>query len=185
MGIDLSLGESMVPEARSGWDTNPRPVRSPSAGTPDELLQAHELLLRRIDEVRTLAERLEGRTQQVTTLLAPLETALREQSVSQGRAITEGLANLERHWADTAARYRMLADDLARSRNGGARGLWSMRLRAAVGGTIVGAALAWGLMLYLGTQRMPEATSLIPASAVKAAPAAAPVSKAARPKTPR
>ena len=183
MGIDLSLGESMVPESRSGWDTSPRPRTN--AGT-DELLQAHELLLQRIDEVRTLAERVEGRTQQVATLLAPLETSLREQSVSQGRAITEGLANLERHWADTAARYRMLADELARSQSGGARGLWSMRLRAGVGGTIVGAALAWGLMLYLDTQRVPEATSLIPASAtVKAAPAAAPASKAARPKTPR
>ena len=182
MGIDLSLGESMVPESRSGWDTSPRPRTS--AGTPDELLQAHELLLQRIDEVRTLAERVEGRTQQVATLLAPLETALRDQSVSQGRAITEGMANLERHWADTAARYRALADELARSQSGGARGLWSMRLRAAVGGTIVGAALTWGLMLYLGTQRVPEAASFMPAT-VKAAPAAAPAAKAARPKTPR
>jgi hypothetical protein len=152
MGLDLKL-EGNEPVPPSGW-TAPRPALPKSLSTGDELLQAHEMQLQRMDELRAVVERLEGRIQAIASLLEPAETALRQQGEAQERVLREAFAGLERHWGQTAARYRSLADDLAR-RHAGGRSLVSplIRLRATFGGFLMG--LAAAVLFSLWTSAWP------------------------------
>src|SRR5437764_10519108 len=159
MGLDLSLDSGASPPAE--WTPSaPAAAKDPRAIRADELLQAHEVLLQRIDEVRSLAERLEGRVKQVTALLAPTETGRVQQTEAQERALQQAFASVEKHWAETAARYRTLADDLSRRMAKDRTIAPFARLKAAAGGLLIGTAL--GAALVSWPTSWPQATAPAP-----------------------
>jgi hypothetical protein len=159
MGLDLSLDSGASPLAE--W-TPPAPAaaKDPRAITADDLLRAHEVLLRRIDEVRSLAERLEGRVKEVRVLLSPTETARLQQTEAQERALQQAFAGVEKHWAETAARYRTLADDLSRRMARDRTIVPFARLKAAAVGLLIGTAL--GAALVSWPTRRPLITAAVP-----------------------
>lgn len=175
MGLDLSLDSDASPPTE--WTPcAPTAAKDPRGITADELLQAHETLLRRIDEVRSLAERLEGRVKQVTALLPPTEGARLQQTEAQQRALQQAFASVEKHWADTAARYRTLADDLSRRMAKDRSIAPFARVKAAAGGLLIGMVLGAALVSW-PTSR-PQATAAVPLLAgqqPQVAPAAQPV----------
>src|SRR5260221_1010905 len=177
MGLDLSLDSGASPPTE--W-TPPAPAvaKGPRTVTADDLSQAYEILLRRIDEVRSLAERLEGRVKQVTVLLAPTEVARLQQTEAQERALQQALASVEKHWAETAARYRTLADDLSRRMAKDRTIVPFARLKAAAVGLLIGTAL--GAALVLWPTGRPQATAAVPlltGQQPQAAPAAQPATQ--------
>jgi hypothetical protein len=167
MGLDLSLDGQTV-------------------GTNAELLQAHELLLRRMDELKVLADRLEAEGKRVEGRLRPVEVAHRQQSESQERLLREGFARLEKQWSDTTARYRALADDLSRRPGVGTRSpsrfdLPTVALVAALLGATAGMGATYLLDAWPRDAQVVEQPPKSPAAA-KPRPAA-PSSKPAHPRT--
>ena len=177
MGLDLSLDSGA--SAPAEWTPSaPAAAKDPRVIRADELLQAHEVLLQRIDEVRSLAERLEGRVKQVTALLAPTETGRLQQTEAQERALQQAFASVEKHWAETAARYRTLADDLSRRMAKDRTIVPFARLKAAAVGLLIGTAL--GAALVSWPTRRPQATAAVPlltGQQPQAAPAAQPATQ--------
>lgn len=139
MALDLSLkpSEEIVSGPRSA---------------SEELSEAHALLLRRMEELRTLAERLDGRAAGIESLLARRDEA-------QLRIERQALGGLERHWGETAVRYRALADELSRR----GAGLWRFeRAKLLLGGLLLGVIVGSGATLWLHPPASPPAKAARP-----------------------
>lgn len=84
----------------------------PNVSSPTDLSEAHEALLREIDDVRRLAQLMTDRMEALEARLAPTEAALTRQTEMLERVAREAMAETAREWAQTAARYRKFVDDM-------------------------------------------------------------------------
>ncbi len=164
MGLDLRLDERRDEAMPAALPTPTVAAAGKSAHAMDELWQAHQMLAHRLQEIA----RLQGEAQE--------------------RAMRQGFANLERHSAETAARYRSLADELARRATGGPSLGRLERLRVSFNalmiGFVLGATLTmWAPQLWRRVQPWVAPVIVLPA-ATKPAPLAVPpaASNPARPK---
>lgn len=181
--LDLKMepeGDPPRPEA-----STPAPAVVVKAG---ELSTAHEMLLKDIEDVRHATKVMTDCVETLTILLAPTQEELARQSAMQAamqeRVLREALATIEREWAQTAANYRALADELAMSaarleaRAAKPSPGWTVWIAASVGG-LLGAILTVWLMRpaieparTTGGAAPPAATSVVSDPGVKPKPPA-------------
>lgn len=164
MGLDLRLDERRDATMPAAPPAPRVAAADKSAHAMDELWQAHQMLAHNLSEL------------------------WRQQGEAQERAMRQGFANLERHSAETAERYRTLVDELARRAASGpslGRFEWlRVSFNATMVGFVLGATLTmWAPQLWRRVQPWVAPGIVLPA-ATKQAPLAAPPapSKPARPK---
>ena len=128
------------------------PARASAQPTFADLTEAHEMLLRDLDEVRNAAQLVTERLAAIEAKLAPKEAALATQGQALERVAREALSEATREWAETAQRYRKFVDDM------GSLAAWQeARAKTAVPSTMkplmaafLGGLLA-GLIVIAGT----------------------------------
>jgi hypothetical protein len=164
MGLDLRLVERRDAAMPAAPPAPRVAAADKSAHAMDELWQAHQMLAHNLSEI------------------------WRQQGEAQERTIRQGFANLERHSAETADRYRTLVDELGRRAASGpslGRLEWlRVSFNATMVGLVLGATLAmWAPHLWRRVQPWVVPAIVLPA-ATKPAPLAVPPapSKPARPK---
>jgi len=104
-------GEETVPPTGPAATPVVETTSAPRA-TPADLSQAHEMLLKEMDAVRSVAKLVMERIASLEAKLAPTEAAIAKQGEMLERAAKESLAEGTREWAETAVRYRRLVDEL-------------------------------------------------------------------------
>ena len=120
------------------------------APTTEELARLQEMLMHRIDETQTVAERIEAGARSLGEVLQATEAMLRGRAEEQERTMRAALAGLERQWGEAAGRFRVLADDLARRAAGTGERHLAGNGRPAVRAFAVGALAA---IMLLGPER--------------------------------
>jgi exonuclease VII large subunit len=99
-------------------EDQPDPTSAPvvvSANAPPptpEISDAHEMLLKDLDAVRQAAQLVTDRIEALDKRLESREASLVKQEQMLERAARETLSEAGREWAQTAERYRKLADEL-------------------------------------------------------------------------
>ncbi len=164
MGLDLRLEDRSDEAIPATLPARTVGAADKSAHAMDELWQAHQMLAHNLSEM------------------------WRQQGDAQERAMRQGFASLERHSAETAARYRSLVDELARRATGGPSLGRLERLRVSFNalmiGFVLGATLTmWAPQLWRRVQPwVAPAIGLPPATKPEPLTAPPATSKPARPK---
>jgi hypothetical protein len=145
------------------------------------LTEAHELLLKDVDEVRRMARLVGERLEALEVQLAPRQAELARLNEAQERMMRETLAGASREWAETAAQYRKLVDELSRliawqqARVEKALTPWPTWIAAAVGGMLVALMTMW--LAGSGGERLRQWIGIDPAPASVAPASEQPLAK--------
>ena len=145
MGLDLRLDERRDAAMPAAPPASRVAAADKSAHAMDELWQAHQMLAHRLQEIG------------------------RQQGEAQERAMRQGFANLERHSAETAERYRTLVDELGRRAASGpnlGRLEWlRVSFNAMMVGLVLGATLTmWAPQLWRRVQPWVAPGIVLPAA---------------------
>ncbi len=88
------------------------PTGPAAAPKTDGLSEAHEMLLKEIDDVKNAAHLVIEKMEALDARLAAREGSLLKQGDAMERAARESLAEASREWAETAQRFRKFVDEL-------------------------------------------------------------------------